>query len=234
MIKSKTTTFLLFSSLSLNLIAINYAIYRGISKGDFARYFKEGFFLTNVSTFHLLIISYLCFHIYSLQKRNIKKINFQNKAKPNFWLILSFGFFFLGIDEQFMVHEYIDIFTHNIMETIIDYQGNSITKRLDDIIVLFYFIFGLIIISKYSEEIFLFSSAKSYLKLGLIFVLIMISIDIATSQNDLFGILFPTENVKYMIRLFGVIEDSFKLFALTSFCAWLGKCISIAKKSNFY
>tara|TARA_B100000579_G_scaffold401850_1_gene384612 strand:- start:793 stop:1485 length:693 start_codon:yes stop_codon:yes gene_type:complete len=230
MIKSKTTTLLLFSSLGLNITAIIYAIYRGINKGDFARYYKEGFFLTNVSTFHLLILSFLCLYIYFLQNRNIKLRGFTNKGKPIFWLILCFGFLFLGIDEQFMVHEYIDIFTHNIMESILDYQGNSITKRLDDIIVLLYFIFGVFVISKYTEEMLLFNNANSYLRIGLILSLLMISIDIATSQNDLFRILLPTENVKYMIKIFGVIEDSIKLFALTFFCAWLGKCISIAKK----
>ena len=61
----------------------------------------------------------------------------------------------------------------------------------------------------------------------------MISIDITTSQNDLFRILFPIENVKYMIKIFGVIEDSIKLFALTFFLTWIGKCISIAQKKVF-
>ena len=36
MIKSKTTILLLFSSLSLNIIAIIHALYRGINKEDFA------------------------------------------------------------------------------------------------------------------------------------------------------------------------------------------------------
>tara|TARA_B100001250_G_scaffold294243_1_gene255863 strand:- start:2520 stop:3212 length:693 start_codon:yes stop_codon:yes gene_type:complete len=230
MIKSKTTILLLFSSLSLNLTAIIYAIYRGINRGDFARYYKEGYFLTNVSTLHLLIISILCLYLYSLKRRRIKKHSFKNKGKPFFWLILCLGFLFLGIDEQFMVHEYIDIFTHNLMESIWNYQGNSITKRLDDIIVLLYLILGVFMISKYKEEVLLFNNAKSYLRLGLILTLVMISIDIATSQSDLFRILFPTENVKYMIKIFGVIEDSIKLFALTFFCAWIGKCISISQK----
>ena len=83
---------------------------------------------------------------------------------------------------------------------------------------------------KYKEEITLFNNAKLYLKLGLILTLMMISIDITTSQNDLFSILFPVKDVKYMIKIFGVIEDSIKLFALTFFCAWIGKCISITQK----
>ena len=230
MIRSKTTILLFFSSLGLNLSAIIYAIYRGINRGDFARYYKEGYFLTNVSTLHLLIISFLCFYLYSLKRKYIKTNGNKKKGKPIFWLILCLGFLFLGIDEQFMVHEYIDIFTHNLMESIFNYQGNSITKRLDDVIVLFYFIFGVLIISKCKEEIIFFNNAKSYLRIGLILTLMMISIDIATSQDDLFSIIFPMENVKYMIKIFGVIEDSIKLLALTFFCAWIGKCISIAQK----
>tara|TARA_B100000965_G_C19405023_1_gene674998 strand:- start:514 stop:891 length:378 start_codon:yes stop_codon:yes gene_type:complete len=119
------------------------------------------------------------------------------------------------------------------MESILNYQGNSITKRLDDIIVLLYFIFGAFIISKNKEEIILFNDAKPYLRLGLILTLLMISIDITTSQKDLFSILFLPENVKHMIKIFGVIEDSIKLFALTCFCSWIGKCISIAKRKDF-
>ena len=85
-------------------------------------------------------------------------------------------------------------------------------------------------ISKYKEEIILFNNAKSYLRIGFILTMVMISIDIITSQTDLFSIIFPKENVKYMIKIFGVIEDSIKLFALTFFCGWIGNCISIAKK----
>ena len=233
MIRSKTTILLFFSSLGLNLTAIIYAIYRGLNRGDFARYYKEGYFLTNVSTLHLLTISFLCFYLYSLKRKYIKANSNKNKGKPIFWIILCLGFLFLGIDEQFMVHEYIDIFTHSLMESIFNYQGNSITKRLDDIVVLFYFIFGVSIINKYKEEIISFNNAKSYLRIGLILTLMMISIDIATSQGDLFSLIFPIENVKYMIKIFGVIEDSIKLFALTFFCAWIGSCISIVKKKVF-
>ena len=233
MIRSKTTILLFFSSLGLNLSAIIYAIYRGINRGDFARYYKEGYFLTNVSTLHLLIISFLCFYLYSLKRKYIKTNSDKKKGKPIFWLILCLGFLFLGIDEQFMVHEYIDIFTHDLMKFIFNYQGNSITKRLDDIIVLLYFIFGVFIISKCKEEIILYSNAKSYLRIGLILTLMMISIDITTSQNDLFSIIFPIDNVKYMLKIFGVIEDSIKLLALTFFCAWIGECISIDQKKIF-
>tara|TARA_B100000579_G_C22789692_1_gene833785 strand:+ start:338 stop:1114 length:777 start_codon:yes stop_codon:yes gene_type:complete len=232
MIRSKTTIILLFSSLGLNLSAITYAIYRGINRGDFARYYKEGYFLTNISTFHLLILSFLCFYIYSLNKRYLKTNTNHKKGKPILWLVLCLGFLFLGIDEQFMIHEYIDIFTHNLMESILNYQGNSITRRLDDIVVLFYFIFGVFMIAKYKAEMRLFKDAKSYLRIGLILTLVMISIDIITSQNDLFSILFPIENNIYMIKLFGAIEDSIKLFALTFFCAWLGKCISIVQNKT--
>tara|TARA_Y100001968_G_scaffold323525_1_gene361339 strand:+ start:219 stop:938 length:720 start_codon:yes stop_codon:yes gene_type:complete len=230
MVRSKTTILLFFSSLGLNLTAIIYAIYRGTNRGDFARYYKEGYFLTNVSALHLLIISFLCFYLYCLKRKYIIANSYKEKGKPIFWIILCLGFLFLGIDEQFMVHESIDIFTHNLMESIFNYQGNSITKRLDDIIVLFYFIFGVSIITKYKEEIILFNHAKPYLRLGLILTLMMIFIDITTSQNDLFGLLFPIEDVKYMIKIFGVIEDSIKLFALTLFCAWIGNCISIVQK----
>ena len=62
----------------------------------------------------------------------------------------------------------------------------------------------------------------------------MISIDISTSQNDLFRLIFPAENVRYMLKIFGVIEDSIKLFALTFFMTSLGKCLSIAKRKEFY
>ena len=233
MIRSKTTILLFFSSLGLNLTAIIYAIYRGINRLDFARYYKEGYFLTNLSTLHLLIISFLCFYLYSLKRKYIKANSSKNKGKPIIWIILCFGFLFLGIDEQFMVHESIDIFTHNLMESIFNYQGNSITKRLDDIVVLLYFIFGVWMINKYKEEIILFNNGKSYLRLGLILTLIMITLDISTSQNDLFSLIFPRENVNYVIKVFGVIEDSIKLFALTFFSAWLGSCISIVKKKVF-
>ena len=233
MVRSKTTILLFCSSLGLNLTAIIYAIFRGINRGDFGRYYKEGYFLTNVSTLHLVTISFLCLYLYSLRRKYIKATDYKKKGKPIFWLILCLGFLFLGIDEQFMVHEYIDIFTHNLVESIFNFQGNSITKRLDDIIVLFYFIFGVSMIIKYKEEIVSFNNANSYLKLGLILTLMMISIDIATSQSDLFSIIFPIENVKYMIKIFGVIEDSIKLFALTFFCSWIGNCISIVKKKVF-
>ena len=74
--------------------------------------------------------------LFSYKKANSDR----NKGKPIFWIILCLGFLFLGIDEQFMVHESIDIFTHNLIGLIFNYQGNSITKRIDDIIVLIYFI----------------------------------------------------------------------------------------------
>tara|TARA_Y100001968_G_C19418942_1_gene750609 strand:+ start:573 stop:1292 length:720 start_codon:yes stop_codon:yes gene_type:complete len=233
MIRSKTTLSILFFSLSLNLTGIIYAIYRGINRGDFARYYKEGYFLTNISTLHLVIISFLCLYTYFLRRRYLKTHDTNNKGKPNLWLILFLSFLFLGIDEQFMIHEYIDIFTHNLIDIGFNYQGNSITKRLDDIIVLFYFIFGIFILFKYKEETILFNKAKPYLVIGLILSLVMISIDISTSQKDLFSIIFATENVRYMIKIFGVIEDSIKLFALTFFSASIGKCISISRQYEF-
>ena len=119
------------------------------------------------------------------------------------------------------------------MESLFNYQGNSITKRLDDIIVFLYFMLGVSMIYKYKEEIILYNNAKFYLRGGLILTLIMISIDISTSQNDFLKILFPIENVKSISKIFGVIEDSIKLFALTFFCGWIGKCISITKKKRF-
>ncbi len=230
--RSKITISLLLFSLSLNFTAITYAIYRGINRGDFGRYYKEGYFLTNVSTFHLLMISFLCLYIYSLRRKYFKTHDIKNKGNPIIWLILFLGFFFLGLDEQFMIHEHIDIFIHNLMESIFNYQGNTITQRLDDIIVLSYCILGIFIISKYQEEIILFKKAKPYVLLAFILTLAMISIDIATSQNDLFSIIFPKEKIQYMIKLFGVIEDSIKLFALTFFSASIGKCISITNKQK--
>ena len=230
MIRSKTTISLLFFSLSLNLTAIIYAIYRGINRGDFARYYKEGYFLTNVSTLHLFILSLLCFYIFSLRKKYLKTSFINNKGNPILWKILAISFLFLGLDEQFMIHEHLDIFTHHLMESILNYKGNSITRRLDDIIVFLYFIFGVFILSKYRQETILFKNAKPYLLTGLILSLTMISIDIATSQRDLFNMIFSEEKVPYMIKIFGVVEDSIKLFALTFFITSAGKCISIVKK----
>ena len=230
MIRSKTTVLFLLSSLSLNLTAISYAIYRGINRGDFARYYKEGYFLTNVSTFHLVMISLFCFYIYSVRKRYLNKTFIKTKGKPFLWIILFLGFLYLAIDEQFMIHEYIDIYTHDLIEFLFNYKGNTITKRLDDFIVLLYLIFGVFILSKNKEEIIFFKEAKAYLIIGLILSLIMISIDISTSQNDVFRFIFPPENVRYMLKIFSVIEDSLKLFALTFFITALGECLSLAKK----
>ncbi len=86
---------------------------------------------------------------------------------------------------------------------------------------------------KHRQEIVLFRKAKPYLVIGCILTLTMISLDLLTSESDLFSMIFPTENVRYMIRLFGVIEDSIKLLALTFFSASVGKCLSIAKHQEF-
>src|SRR5262245_15324298 len=88
--------------LIFNALLLTGSICLGLHKGDMDRYFQEGETVTFFSALFLAMTSLTAFFCSSLHMRLDKASWF------NFWSISCAGFFYLMLDENFMIHEGMD------------------------------------------------------------------------------------------------------------------------------
>jgi|SRR6185503_14581 len=88
--------------LIFNVMLITGSIVQGLHHRDITRYFKEGETVTFFSTLFLALTAWTAFFCSSIQTRLDKSSRF------NFWSLSCAAFFYLMLDENFMIHEGMD------------------------------------------------------------------------------------------------------------------------------
>jgi hypothetical protein len=98
----KLAPFFLFVVL-FNLLLLSNSIYSGLQKADIGYYFKEAKCVTFFSALFLGLTSFVSGLLAYLHCR-------RERLNPvlNFWSLSSIGFFYLMLDEYFMIHEGMD------------------------------------------------------------------------------------------------------------------------------
>jgi hypothetical protein len=184
----------------------------GYFQGDVKFYFAEGRIVTYLSTLLLFLIASYSTVIF---REIIKTAPFASGA---IWVFLASAFCFAAVDEFFMVHENIDFAIHRwtgLKET-------AVSDRLDDIIVLFYALFGAAALFLGRRNLVRFSAVKRLVVSGFALAFGMIALDILTNRRD-----FVPDIALH--SWLSVVEDTLKVVAETLFLIAVRRCWTIVK-----
>ena len=193
---------------AFELIAIIAAVGIGFSDGEPLELFAEFHFLTWLSFVQLLFLSVLSAKLFDVDV--LGKTKHILRSAGSVWAIIAFGFFFLALDEIFLIHEIIDVGIHavcNIEET-------GLTDRIDDILILIYGVIGISILYSHRIELQKYKVALPYLIYGLSLFFVMVALDVLTNRPDILAMIFADNNLVDTIKTWlSIVEDSSKIFA---------------------
>ena len=203
--KDMSIRLVFFGVLLWNALAVSAAItiysYTGVN------HFQEDGFITILSVFQLLAISWLSYKI--LQTRNVTRRCVLWRDSSALWGIISLGFLFLAADEFFQIHEKIDFQIHylfNIPET-------GFTDRIDDILVGIYGLAGISTLIAYRDELKTHRKALPFFICGFVLLFAMIVLDVLTNRRDILQVLFDYNSAIVLDVWLSHAEDSLKVFA---------------------
>ena len=186
-----------------NFAALASALLRGISKNEPERYFQEGFYLTNITAIQLIFAGIVCLNTAQIQPK-------ANKIRV-FWFVAAICLIGLGIDDQFMIHEHIDNIINEWAESTYGFSGNSITKRLDDFIVLGYGGIALCFIRYFRNGLKKFLMLRRRFLLAIILFILMVIIDILSSRMDLARLILNEYYIPAFKSISLIVEETLKL-----------------------
>lgn len=161
--------------------------------------------ITFLSTLQLFTIGWVCHQVLKLRS----PVGFNLKLPTAIWGLMSFGFYFLGLDELLRIHESLD---HNIHD-IFGMQETPLTDRIDDLLIALYGIIGIGMLYWFRKEINHFRFILPILSAGFACLFLMVILDAATNRSDLLELVFEKQLAKQLKDDIGVLEDSFKLIA---------------------
>ena len=215
------------TTFGIDILGIAIAVSRAIIlERNPMRYFGEGGFMTWISTLQLLIIAILCWKISTLRKSKLKSAPLK-KRPVIFWRISAAGMFFFALDETFKIHENLDrsiLKAFAIAET-------SFTTRLDDLIILFYVIAGLLFIYWYRQELKHFIAAFFWLKWAVFFSFLTVFLDMFGHNRETFAPLADNlDELNHIHHWVTTAEEIPKILAGGAFIVTLYSCKQIAKK----
>jgi len=197
------TTVILF------VVVYLYATGGPIPGGDFPEegtyLFKEKMFGTLFSTFQIatigLIALLLAFSSFSKNRRH----------ELLFWSLSCLGFFFLALDEYYLIHENLDRWIISSLHL----PNNRLTNRIDDLIVLLYGVIGILVLKQSWGWLKKYREFVTFVKVGLVFLFLMVLFDTAHIK------LTPVKELE---------EDAFKLLGEANFLIAYFSCL---RKSFF-
>jgi len=192
------TTVILFVVVTL------YATGGPIPGGDFPEegiyLFKEKMFGTLFSTFQIaaigLIALLLAFSSFSKNRRH----------ELLFWSLSCIGFFFLALDEYYLIHENLDRW---IIRTL-DLPNNRLTDRIDDFLVLLYGLVGIFVLKQSWTWLNKYRDFVKFVKVGLVYLFLMVLFDLAHIKMT------PVKELE---------EDAFKLLSEAYFLIAYFSCL---------
>lgn len=219
---------ILFIVLFLQSLAISLGIWGAIAAGYSPKaYFEEGGYLTILSCLQLLGAAILSRKIFLTIQDSTKSILIQNGL---FWQVVSWGLFYLTIDDAFQIHEYLDKLIHSLLNILLDFEETSVSDLADDIIVGGYLLLFLVYVAKEWQTVRIFKRSFVYFQIGFVLTVVMITFD-AASNNYLFvSMLTDDPDRQTLMRVwFGIFEDSMKIYAEGLFLVGIYKCWRIVK-----
>jgi hypothetical protein len=110
-----------------------------------------------------------------------------------------------------MIHEHIDNIIHEWAESTYGFRGNSITKRLDDFIVLGYGGIALCVIRYFRNELKKFLMLRREFLIAIILFILMAVIDILSSRMDLARLIFSDYYIPAFKSISLIVEETLKL-----------------------
>lgn len=218
---------LLWIVLFVDALTVVIAIALANSKGTSSfHYFDEGQFGTYLSCFQLLAIAVISGIIFRLEK---KSHNLQLVKNSGFWLIVSYGVFFLALDDAFSFHEEIDRWLHKVLNI----EETLVTDLADDILVGIYIFIALMYIVSQWKTLQIFRSSFNYFKMGFALAATMVVLDILCN-NTLFVSMVTADSdlQEQMILWMGIMEETAKLVAEGFFLTGVYQCWRKARSVN--
>ncbi len=192
--------------LLFNFLLITFSIIDGVKREDLSLRFQERQAVTFFSSLLLGLSGLISLVIYLL-KRKIPS----SSRSVQFWLICSLGFFYLCLDEYFMIHEGLD----NLVIFLFKYSG---AKSYWDFLPLVLFgLIGIGVCLFYRKELLGHKEIFPFLFLG----------GLSFLGTVTFHILYPLYNNDILI----VVEESFKILGVSFFFGgYLFSLISLIRK----
>jgi hypothetical protein len=220
------------TTFGIDLLAIAIAVSRAIILDRSPmRYFGENGFISWLSTLQLLVIAILCWKIGTLRKTKFNPSTPIKKRPVIFWRITALGMFFFALDETLEIHENLDksiLKAFGIVET-------SFSTRLDDFIVLFYVITGLLFIYWYRRELKHFIAAFFWFKWAVFLSFLTIFLDIFGHNRETFAPFANNlEELNYIHHWVSTAEEIPKILAGGAFIVTFYSCLQIAKKMKHH
>ena len=224
--KSIPITWLFISLILFDTVAIIVAITLGIHKGKPLIHFGEHHFITWISVLQMLTISLLSYSIFQTRRRTLD--HFDWRAPFIVWAIISLGFFFLGMDDLFKIHESMDRRIHNIFNL----KQTAFTDRFDDMIIGVYGLIGISVLYACREEIKKYRQVFPFLIYGFVLLFIMVALDMLGNRNDILMKLVRSDLVAPIHICVEVAEDSVKVFAGSFFLVGFYGALQISRRMD--
>lgn len=163
--------------------------------------FQEMRPVTWVSFFQLLLVSFISKNIFILRK--------DESLDSKLWYFLYIFFIFLAFDELLRLHESID---HRICD-IFGFDRHGPADHIDDLLILFYGVFGVFLLIKYFSELMVFKESVKIFIGAAIFATLMVVLDFLGGRNGVMDLFFSGEVLITILRVLDIIEESCKSFA---------------------
>lgn len=177
----------------LNLIMLFHGeVFRDIP----SKHYREGSVGTHISILLLFFSGITCLFIYRRRRDQI------------IWCLIGLGFIFLALDEGFMIHERFDKAVHGYFEI----KHNSVTDRLDDVLIALYGMIGVFFLYRHRTEILRYPGFLRFLGIGFCFFVLSVLFDVLSNDSAILIWLGFSEPVAFDIKgWLNGLEEAFKL-----------------------
>ena len=220
----KSKVFLVFGIDSLMILtAVSRAI---LLERNPMRYFDERGYITWLSVIQLLFIAYLCWKISIVRAdRDSSLRDWKNPSR--FWQIMTGGFIFLAADEYFGIHENLDVVFHELFGL----SEDGLTSRIDDFIILFYAIIGILFLKTFRTEFKNFTSTFRWFFAGFSLCFLTILLDMLSHKGKILSLLMEdVDKIAFMHKWLETLEEIPKIFAEGAFIIAFYYCFRIASR----
>ena len=190
------------------------------------RYFGEGGYITWLSIIQLLFIAYLCWKISILRVDQDSSLR-DWKRPSRFWQIMTGGFIFLAADEYFGIHENLDVGFHHLFGL----SEDGLTNRIDDFIILFYAIIGILFLKMFRTEFKNFTSTFRWFFAGFSLCFLTILLDMLSHKGKILSLLMEdVGKIAFMHNWLKTLEEIPKILAEGAFIIAFYYCFRIATR----
>lgn len=186
-------------------------------------WFGERHLMTWISGFQLAATAWFAWKIWL--ERKAGEI-FKWKNPSTVWIIMSFGFFFLTLDELAKIHENLDALVHKIFNL----TETAITDRIDDLLLLLYGLIGIAVLFRYRSEFLKYRKSFNFLFIAAMLSVISIFLDVLANRVDILNFVLKDELLALKVfEWAGLVEDILKIFAEIFFLGAFIRCFTLTR-----